>query len=66
MTIEADNTQIHLSDEEMRSVVKQLVYRKMYNRKPAVVEARRKYNQRRQAVVKLALEAWKAAKGGKA
>lgn len=66
MTIEADNTQIHLSEDEVRSAVKQLVYRKLYNRRPAVVEARRKYNQKRQATVKLALEAWKAAKGGKA
>jgi thermostable 8-oxoguanine DNA glycosylase len=65
MTVKmADGTMTELSQEEITRAVKALAYRKAYAKRPDVVAARRKYNQVRQVVVRLALQAWRRQQEG--
>lgn len=60
MTIKmTDGTAVELTQQEIERAVKQLTYRKAYSKRPEVVAQRRKYNAKRQEVVKLALQAYR-------
>jgi predicted solute-binding protein len=45
-----------LSEKEVRSALNSIAYRKEYNQRPGVKEARKLYNQRRQSDIKEAME----------
>jgi hypothetical protein len=65
MTIKmSDGTMTELTQKEVDQAIRQLTYRKQYAKRPDVVAARRKYNQVRQEVVKLALQAWRRQQEG--
>lgn len=60
MTIKmTDGTAVELTQDEIERAVKQLAYRKAYAKRPEVVANRRRYNQRRQETIKLALDAYR-------
>ncbi len=45
-----------MAEKEVRSALNSIAYRKEYNKRPTVVEARKLYNRRHQADVRAGLE----------
>lgn len=48
-----------VSEREVERVIKQLTYRKLYNKRPEVVERRKQYNKERQATMKEAMKLYR-------